>query len=107
MYYEDKKKLKELYFDMMKMKLGTSCKNQELDDIIESICELDPYYAGLALTVSEGGKIHKKDLFDIESLKNKLNLIVIGDENDEAVLSQCCDFIRVINEIDSILRKFV
>lgn len=106
-FNEYKTKLKELYFKMCGMKISKSKNNRDLDELVEKIFELDFYYAGLALSVSEGGIVKKKDLYEISGLINIANSIVANNVVDEKVLTECKNFINTINEIDCTLRKLI
>lgn len=97
--------LKNLYFEMKKFKIPKSSKNEKLASWLENVIELDSHYAGYALTVSEGGGVSSKDLYNVENLKNSLNSIQVFDDEDKKIFEECKIYIKIINQIDSLLRK--
>ena len=103
---EDRKNLKDLYFEFKQMKLSHHfVKNTDLADWIDDIMVLDAYYAGLALTVAEGGKIALSDLYNIEAYENSLNSIQVNDEEVVKILKYCNLYLNKLNQIDKLLRK--
>ncbi|MCE5318103.1 MAG: hypothetical protein LLG04_12190 [Parachlamydia sp.] len=98
--------LKNFYFEIERLNLPKfSVSNENLDQLVEKIVELDSYYAGLALTVSEGGVFEVKDLYNIKELFDLLQLIHPSSEEDRKILSDCQMFVNVIDQIDQLLRK--
>jgi hypothetical protein len=103
---EDRKILKNLYFEMEKLKIPRNIDNQQLLNWTEHLIDLDPYYAGLALSVAEGDKVTLGELYDIESLRKSLNSIQINEEQDKEVFEICNYYLKIIEKIDGLLRKF-
>ena len=71
------------------------------------ITGLDSYYAGWALTVSEGGKISSQDFYNIDGLKKWLERIRCDYEEDKQILEECRSYLKIINQSDQILHKIV
>ncbi len=99
-----KENLKQLYLELTKRRTTKNSENQELDTITYRINELDAYYAGLALTASEGGKISLKSLYDIEELVELLKKISTFNQEDILLLEECRSFLKTLSQIDAMLR---
>lgn len=102
---DELKALKNLFFKIEKAKFPDIPENELLANLIDNITDLDSYYAGLALTVSEGGKISLGDLYNIEELKKSLNSIQIQNEKDKKILEESKMYLETIDQIDRLLRK--
>jgi hypothetical protein len=102
---ETLKVLKNLYFEMERLKIPQNIENEQLSKWIDNFNELDPYYAGLALTVAEGGKVLVKELYDLGELKKKLNSIQVYKEQDKEILEKCKSYLMTIEKIDCLLRE--
>ena len=102
---EELKELKSLYAKMQEFKFPKFPKNEILANWMDSIFELDPYYAGWALTVAEGGKISLRDLYDIKELKKYLNSIQIDNEEDLKILEECKCYLKILEQVDELLHK--
>lgn len=63
--------LKVLFNQLVKTPLPQFTDNEKLDNLIEDLIETDAYYAGLASSVINGGKIHKNELIKIPQLTPK------------------------------------
>ncbi len=105
MHFEnEKRRLRELYRELGKLKILQSTDNEVLSSIIEKLLEMDSYYAGLALSAAEGTSIEKKQLYDIKELKNKLRSISPLSREDSEIYEVCKVFIDKLYEIDMTLR---
>ena len=100
---EELQRLKNLYHELEKFKIPKCSKNEVLASWLDNVMELDAYYAGLALTASEGGKISSKDLYDIAKLKYSLNDIKSYSEEDKYILDECKSYLKIIEQIDFLL----
>jgi hypothetical protein len=102
---EERKILKNLYLEMRQMKIPAFPNNESISNFIENIIELDSYYAGLALTAVEGGRVLINDLYAMGELRNTLNSIQAYDDEDKKALDECGLYFKKIEEVDQLLRK--
>lgn len=99
--------LKKLYSELKELKVPKFPKNEELGNWIEDLFEVDSYYAGLALSASEGEKISKKDLISIENLRQSLNSITVQNENDKKILKDCQIYFKKIEQLYQLLSNCI
>ncbi len=104
-----RKKLRQLFEDLKALHFPKFSSNDEISNWIEELIEIDAYYAGLALSVAEGEKVVKYDLYDLVKMRKELELIqlknkVNGGENLKIIL-ECYKYLDKIQEIDSILKE--
>lgn len=104
---ENIKKLKDLYGGMRQLKIPSFSSNQRLSDMVETIIELDPYYAGLALSVSEGSRISKSELCNLDEVLALFVEIEIQNEKDREIYGLCKIYLDYFSQINFILQKFV
>ncbi len=100
------KKLKDLYFKIKQLSPPPFSGNQLLSDVVETIIELDPYYAGLALTVSESGKVLSPELYKLDNLLSMLNKVELENEMDREIYNQCKVYLDCFSQINSLLKNF-
>ena len=97
--------LKKMYEKLRAFKPPEFSDNEQLSNWIEAILEIDPYYAGLALTACEGGKISRQNLYNTKQLKKQLSLIPINNKEEERILDKCKEYISIIDEINTALEE--
>lgn len=102
---KDLEMLKNLYLQIKNLNTPNYSQNVDLETWIENLIELDAYYAGWALTVAEGGKISTHDLYDMDKFKKKLASIQVDNDEDEMILQECRAYLKIIDQIDHLLRK--
>ncbi len=104
---EEKRKLKSLHEKLKGLQFPKFSYINDLSNWIEELIEIDAYYAGLSLSISEGEKISKKDLFDLVQFRKKLNEIQphLKKQEDLTIAKNCYEYLDTIQSIDSILRK--
>ncbi len=101
----DERILYKLYSTLLEMRT-LPCSNQDqLEDLGNKIMELDAYYAGLALTASQGGKINLGHLYDIGELNRQLIGIQITNTEDEHILNCCQKYLDTFNQINLLLHS--
>lgn len=102
---KDLQDLKNLFIQMSKLNMPPCSNNEALEAVAENIIELDAYYAGLALTVAEGGEISMKNLYNIDEIKNKLDQVKVDTLEDKKILEDCSVYLEIIDQINNLLIK--
>jgi hypothetical protein len=101
---EAQKRAKEIYLELLNLKTPNFSKNKNLNELEEKILEIDPHYAGLALTLSEGGHVALSDLYDVQQIKEQLNRIHLNNAEDEKNFELCKQYIDTVESLDTLLR---
>lgn len=96
--------LKNLYKKLENLKLPQFSDNRSLNEVVENIAELDPYYAGLALSVSEGGNVLLRDLYDIDALKEKISSVKVTSDKEYAITKEFIFFANTLERINNLLK---
>lgn len=101
---ECKHNLKELFKILNTLKTPAFSENAEISGLVESIIELDPYYAGMASSVAEGGKINVKKLYNLEELKAQIEKTLPITKADLDIYNHCKEYCAVFCKIDDQLK---
>lgn len=105
----DRKKLKQAHEELRNLPLPKFSKQDDLSNWIEELFEIDAHYAGLSLSVSEGDKISKENLYDLIKFRKSLDLIQHTNKNtdqeDLEIIKNCYIYLDKIQNIDCILKN--
>lgn len=92
--------LKNCYLALVEMRIPKTTGNSALDDLVDSIAELDACYAGWALSIASGAEVTPKDLVNLVPLIRKCESIKTDNDAEEKTLVSCREFLKIYNRIN-------
>lgn len=98
-------RFKVLYYELKKAKTPKNAQSEVLEELIDSMQDLDAYYAGIALSTSEGAKIATTSLYDIDHLCEILEHIAQTENEDSALLLECRIFLKILKQINDLIKN--